>query len=110
MSERKNKPGQGRKSPIKSESALQRISTRISVEAIAILDEQSNKAVYIDEAIKEKNIKSVPLFNDEQVLDWINKCVDVKFPYLTKAGKELALDLGFHLDEESGMYHKVKIL
>lgn len=55
MSERKNKPGQGRPTKIKSKKPLQRISTRISVEAIEILDAQENKAVYIDEAIKEKN-------------------------------------------------------
>ena len=52
---KKNKPGQGRPTKIKSEQPLQRISTRISVEAIAILDASGNKAVYIDEAIKEKN-------------------------------------------------------
>lgn len=56
---KKNKPGQGRPTKIKSTQPLQRISTRISVEAIAILDTTENKAVYIDEAIKEKNIKKV---------------------------------------------------
>lgn len=55
MSERKNKPGQGRPTKIKSEKPLQRISTRISVEAIEILQNTDNKALYIDEAIKEKN-------------------------------------------------------
>lgn len=51
---KKNKPGQGRKSKIESAKPLVRISTRISVEAISILDEQENKAVFIDEAIKDK--------------------------------------------------------
>ena len=54
MSERKNKPGQGRKTKIVSSQPLKRFSTRISVEAIEILEQSDNKAVYIDEAIKEK--------------------------------------------------------
>ncbi len=45
----------GRPGKIQSENALQRISTRISVEAIEILDKQINKALFIDEAIKEKS-------------------------------------------------------
>lgn len=54
---KKNKPGQGRPTKIQSTEPLKRISTRISVEAINILDASDNKAVYIDEAIKEKNFK-----------------------------------------------------
>ena len=53
----KNKPGQGRPTKIQSNYPLKRVSTRISVEAIEILDASENKAVYIDEAIKEKNNK-----------------------------------------------------
>lgn len=55
MSERKNKPGQGRPTKIKSDKPLVQLSTRISVEAIEILGASDNKALYIDEAIKEKN-------------------------------------------------------
>lgn len=55
MTTKKNKPGQGRPTKIVSTEPLKRISTRISVEAISILETTDNKAVYIDEAIKEKN-------------------------------------------------------
>ncbi len=55
MNQRKNKPGQGRPTKIQSAEPLKRISTRISVEAISILETTDNKALYIDEAIKEKN-------------------------------------------------------
>jgi len=44
----------GRPGKIQSEFPLERISTRISKEAIKILDSQPNKAVFIDEAVKEK--------------------------------------------------------
>lgn len=43
----------GRPGKIQSEFPLERISTRISVEAIAIIDKQDNKALFIDEAIKK---------------------------------------------------------
>jgi hypothetical protein len=49
----------GRPGKIESEFPLERISTRISVEAIKILDEQQNKAVFIDEAIKHKYNKKL---------------------------------------------------
>lgn len=52
---KKNKPGQGRPTKIVSTEPLIRICTRISKEAIDILNDTDNKAVYIDEAIKEKN-------------------------------------------------------
>lgn len=44
----------GRPTTIISEFPLERITTRISKEAISILDEQDNKAAFIDAAIKEK--------------------------------------------------------
>ena len=44
----------GRPGKIQSEFPLQRVSTRISIEAIAILDKQDNIAAFVDEAIKEK--------------------------------------------------------
>jgi hypothetical protein len=50
------KSNKGRPGIIQSEYPLERVSTRISVEAIKILDDQSNKAAFIDEAIKEKAI------------------------------------------------------
>lgn len=43
----------GRPGKIDSEHPLQRVSTRISVEAIAIIDAQDNKAKFIDEAVKK---------------------------------------------------------
>ena len=46
----------GRPGKIQSEHPLERVSTRISVEAIAILNKTDNKAVFIDEAIKGKAI------------------------------------------------------
>ena len=61
---KKTPTGQGRPGKIESEYPLQHLTTRISVEAHAILSEQENKAVYIDSAIKEKNIKN----NCENVL------------------------------------------
>lgn len=56
MTNKKNKPGQGRPPKIKSAHALVQISTRISKEAIDILETTDNKAYFIDEAIKEKAI------------------------------------------------------
>jgi len=47
--------GQGRPGKIESEYPLQHLTTRISVEAHSILNEQDNKALFIDNAIKEKN-------------------------------------------------------
>lgn len=46
------KSTKGRKTVIQSETNLQRITTRISKEAIEILNEQPNKAAFIDAAIK----------------------------------------------------------
>lgn len=43
----------GRPGKIQSEFPLERISTRISVEAIKVLDSKENKAVFIDSAIKK---------------------------------------------------------
>lgn len=44
----------GRPGKIQSDFPLQRVSTRISIEAIAILGKQDNIAAFVDEAIKEK--------------------------------------------------------
>lgn len=55
---KKTPTGQGRPGKIKSEFPLIHMTTRISAEAVDILNEQDNKALYIDSAIKEKNIKN----------------------------------------------------
>lgn len=54
---KKTPTGQGRPGTIESEYPLQHLTTRISVEAHSILSEQENKALFIDSAIKEKNVK-----------------------------------------------------
>lgn len=49
----------GRPKTIVSEHPLQHFTTRISAEAIEIAKAQNNTAAYVDEAIKEKNKKSL---------------------------------------------------
>lgn len=55
---KKTPTGQGRPGKIESEYPLQHLTTRVSIEAIEILDGQDNKAFFIDSAIKEKKIKN----------------------------------------------------
>ncbi|MFI5157674.1 MAG: hypothetical protein ACHQF4_02350 [Sphingobacteriales bacterium] len=56
MNKKPNK--QGRPGKIESQFPLVHMTSRISIEAIEILNDQDNKALYIDSAIKEKNIKN----------------------------------------------------
>jgi hypothetical protein len=49
---------QGRPGKIESEHPLVHMTSRISIEAIDILNGQDNKALYIDSAIKEKKSKN----------------------------------------------------
>lgn len=53
-----SKSPKGRKSKIQSDYPLERITPRISREAITILKQQPNASQYIDEAIKEKFSKT----------------------------------------------------
>ena len=53
---KKNKPGQGRPPKIKSSFPLVQMSTRISKEAMDVLNDTDNKAFFIDQAIKEKAV------------------------------------------------------
>lgn len=55
---KKTTTGQGRPTKIQSEYPLIHMTTRISAEAVEILNEQENKALYIDSAIKEKKDKN----------------------------------------------------
>lgn len=55
---KKTPTGQGRPGKIESEYPLQHMTSRISVEAIEILNEQEHKALYLDTAIKEKKSKN----------------------------------------------------
>lgn len=57
MTKRTNKKGAGRPGKIKSEHSLQNFSARISAEAIEIAKAENHTALFVDEAIKEKNLK-----------------------------------------------------
>lgn len=53
------KKSAGRPGTIESEFPLLHLTTRISVEAIEIVNKQPNKALFIDQAIKEKSLKNI---------------------------------------------------
>jgi hypothetical protein len=74
----------GRPGTIQSEYPLERVSTRISVEAIAILKEQTHIAKFVDEAIKEKanlcdHVWDMKIISDSEMQIKCTKCGETQF-------------------------------